>query len=204
MSSLYQPALPRRLLVTLQWKDMDTDDCGCTCCRGGGFTPTARIFDNAPAFRCRGGCGCVRSYVVYGGNSTLESQGLPLNTLATVSSKHSARQSGSYESPALPLSYSAAAVKLIERDPERQLRFIEHITVEQNITIPAPSTPAQSAAGDSSECPLGDAERGRRLVGHAVSNSATNAGPAGVGGPDRPASRQNSELRTPCRDRGCL
>jgi hypothetical protein len=40
-----------------------------------------------------------------------------------------------YESPALPLSYSAAATKLIERDPERQARSLEHITIEQHITF---------------------------------------------------------------------
>jgi hypothetical protein len=38
-----------------------------------------------------------------------------------------------YESPALPLSYSAAAIKLIERDPERQPRSIEHIPIEKHI-----------------------------------------------------------------------
>jgi hypothetical protein len=38
-----------------------------------------------------------------------------------------------YESPALPLSYSAAEGKLIERDPERQPRSIERITIGQHI-----------------------------------------------------------------------
>jgi hypothetical protein len=42
-----------------------------------------------------------------------------------------------YESPALPLSYSAAAVKLIERDPEGQRRSVERITIEQHITVGA-------------------------------------------------------------------
>jgi hypothetical protein len=41
----------------------------------------------------------------------------------------------SYESPALPLSYSADGVKLIERDPQQQPRSIEHITIEQHITV---------------------------------------------------------------------
>jgi hypothetical protein len=42
-----------------------------------------------------------------------------------------------YESPALPLSYSAADVKNIERDPERQPSTRESTTVEQHITIAA-------------------------------------------------------------------
>jgi hypothetical protein len=40
-----------------------------------------------------------------------------------------------YESPALPLSYSANEIKLIERDPERQLRSLEHIAIEQHISV---------------------------------------------------------------------
>jgi hypothetical protein len=40
-----------------------------------------------------------------------------------------------YESPALPLSYSAADVKLTERDPERQPRSLEHITIEQHMVF---------------------------------------------------------------------
>ena len=42
-----------------------------------------------------------------------------------------------YESPALPLSYSAAVFKLIERDPERQPPVQERITMEQHITVGA-------------------------------------------------------------------
>jgi hypothetical protein len=42
-----------------------------------------------------------------------------------------------YESPALPLSYSAVAIKLTERDPERQPRSLEGMTIEQRITSAA-------------------------------------------------------------------
>ena len=44
-----------------------------------------------------------------------------------------------YESPALPLSYSAAAIKLIQGDPERQPPAGERITIEQDITVEAAS-----------------------------------------------------------------
>ena len=42
-----------------------------------------------------------------------------------------------YESSALPLSYSATAAKFIERDPERQPSAFQHITIEQRITSAA-------------------------------------------------------------------
>ena len=42
-----------------------------------------------------------------------------------------------YESPALPLIYSATVIKLTERDPERQPPSQEQITVAQHITIGA-------------------------------------------------------------------
>ena len=37
-----------------------------------------------------------------------------------------------YESPALPLSYSAVADKLIERDRERQPRSLDRMTIERH------------------------------------------------------------------------
>ena len=40
-----------------------------------------------------------------------------------------------YESPALPLSYSANEIKLIERDPQRQPPTQEHMNVAQHITF---------------------------------------------------------------------
>jgi hypothetical protein len=63
-----------------------------------------------------------------------------------------------YESPALPLSYSAAGIKLIERDPERQPRSIEHITLEQDI----PVGPVETASSTQSSCPTGVPRRSRR------------------------------------------
>ena len=42
-----------------------------------------------------------------------------------------------YESPALPLSYSAVPSKLIERDLDRQPPPFQHITIEQHIPIRA-------------------------------------------------------------------
>ena len=42
-----------------------------------------------------------------------------------------------YESPALPLSCSAAVVKLIERDRERQPTSLERIAIEKHMTAEA-------------------------------------------------------------------
>jgi hypothetical protein len=42
-----------------------------------------------------------------------------------------------YESPALPLSYSAVAFKLTERDLDRQPPPFQHITIDQDIPIGA-------------------------------------------------------------------
>jgi len=43
-----------------------------------------------------------------------------------------------YESPALPLSYSASAIKLIERYPERQLPVQERMTIDQHMSVWGP------------------------------------------------------------------
>jgi hypothetical protein len=50
-----------------------------------------------------------------------------------------AQRSGgeAYESPALPLSYSATVVQFTERDPGRQPRSIERMTIGQHITVGA-------------------------------------------------------------------
>jgi len=42
-----------------------------------------------------------------------------------------------YESPALPLSYSATVVKITERDSPQQPPPLQHITIEQHITLVA-------------------------------------------------------------------
>jgi hypothetical protein len=51
-----------------------------------------------------------------------------------------------YESPALPLSYSAVALKLIERDPEQQTAAQERITRGQHMTILCTPMSVRSAA----------------------------------------------------------
>jgi len=50
-----------------------------------------------------------------------------------------------YESPALPLSYSAADVKLIERCHVRQPRSLEHMTIEQHIRVERAGQDGQAA-----------------------------------------------------------
>jgi hypothetical protein len=70
-----------------------------------------------------------------------------------------------YESPALPLSYSAAAIKLIERDPERQPPAQERITIEQHIP-----------AGDKSRTLRGHEQARRSRPGERLDTSAGGAG----------------------------
>jgi hypothetical protein len=70
-----------------------------------------------------------------------------------------------YESPALPLSYSAAAIKLIERDPERQPPAQERITIEQHIP-----------AGDKSRTLRGHEQSRRSRPGERLDTSAGGAG----------------------------
>ena len=50
-----------------------------------------------------------------------------------------------YESPALPLTYSAVDYKLTERDQGRQPRLLERITIAQHITIEPRVTYGQAA-----------------------------------------------------------
>jgi len=56
-----------------------------------------------------------------------------------------------YESPALPLSYSATVAKLIELVEDQQPRPMEHVTIEQHITHSpgSPSTDRRTWFGSS-------------------------------------------------------
>jgi len=52
------------------------------------------------------------------------------------------------ESPALPLSYSAVVRNLTERVPTPQPRLIEHISIEQHITVGAGGRTSHSRVPD--------------------------------------------------------
>jgi hypothetical protein len=76
-----------------------------------------------------------------------------------------------YESPALPLSYSAAVVKITEHDQSRQPPALQHITIQQHITFVhrngSEPTANRSPTGNRSLRLARMSNRGKREVHHA-------------------------------------
>jgi len=94
---------------------------------------------------CRFRYALYRSYVLFG-RWPIEPISHPIRAWFPLG-KAQRIEEVTYESPALPLSYSANAVKLTEGDPERQPPARERIPFEQHMFVGAgPGRPSMTTA----------------------------------------------------------